>query len=215
MTKSVAGYQNNFFRKIIIILVNFILNLLFLKKNSEYSNEFNQALNRNLKKKIIFDGNTIIFKTGHNRLNNRVLKFFDEEPLLIEWIKKFNSNDIFLDIGANVGSYSLAALSKGSFVYSIEMDLNNNSILFENIFLNKLYKNSVILPFGVGSKNSLENIFYRDFTVGDCLQSIGREPRIPTIKKNPFQIKQPIFSLDNLFEIFNLKQPNKIKIDVD
>tara|TARA_B100000029_G_scaffold514224_1_gene616263 strand:- start:3089 stop:3937 length:849 start_codon:yes stop_codon:yes gene_type:complete len=215
MTKSVAGYQNNFFRKIIIIFVNFILNLLFLKKNSEYSNEFNQALNKNLKKKIIFDGNTIIFKTGHNRLNNRVLKFFDEEPLLIEWIKKFDSNDIFLDIGANVGSYSLAALSKGSFVYSIEMDLNNNSILFENIFLNKLYKNSVILPFGVGSKNSLENIFYRDFTVGDCLQSIGREPRIPTIKKNPFQIKQPIFSLDNLFQIFNLKQPNKIKIDVD
>ena len=158
MTKIIAGYQNNFFRKIIIIFVNFIINLLFLKKNSEYSNEFNQALSKNLKKKIIFDGKTIIFKTGHNRLNNRVLKFFEDEPLLIKWIKKFNSDDVFLDIGANVGSYSLAALSKGSLVYSIEMDLNNNSVLFENIFLNKLYENSVILPFGVGSKNNLENI---------------------------------------------------------
>ena len=51
MTKIIAGYQNNFFRKIIIIFVNFIINLLFLKKNSEYSNEFNQALSKNLKKK--------------------------------------------------------------------------------------------------------------------------------------------------------------------
>ena len=73
----------------------------------------------------------------------------------------------------------------------------------------------MILPFGVGSKNNLENIYYRDFTVGDCLQSIGREPQIPTIKKNPFKIKQPVFSLDKLFEMFNLKQPNKVKIDVD
>ena len=80
MTKIIAGYQNNFFRKIIIIFVNFIINLLFLKKNSEYSNEFNQALSKNLKKKIIFDGKTIIFKTGHNRLNNRGLNFSRMNP---------------------------------------------------------------------------------------------------------------------------------------
>jgi len=213
--KKIAGYQNNFFRKIIIFISNIFINLLFLKKNSEYSNEFNQILNKNLKKTIIFDGNKITFKTGHNRVNNRVQKFFEDEPLLIDWIKKFNSQDIFLDIGANVGSYSLAALSKGSFVYSIEMDLNNSAVLFENIFLNKFYEKSIILPFGVGSKNSIENIYYRDFTVGDCLQSIGREALIPTVRRNPFTIKQPIFSLDELFNFFSLKQPTKIKIDVD
>ena len=134
---------------------------------------------------------------------------------MINWIKKFSSNDVFLDIGANVGSYSIAALSKGSTVYSIEMDLNNSAVLFENVFLNKFYERSVILPFGVGSKDKLEKIFYRDFTVGDCLQSIGREAQIPTLKRNPFETNQPIFSLDNLFKNFSLKQPNKIKIDVD
>ena len=134
---------------------------------------------------------------------------------MINWIKKFSPNDIFLDIGANVGSYSIAALSKGSTVYSIEMDLNNSAVLFENVFLNKFYERSVILPFGVGSKDKLEKIFYRDFTVGDCLQSIGREAQIPTLKRNPFETNQPIFSLDNLFKNFSLKQPNKIKIDVD
>ena len=66
------------------------------------------------------------------------------------------------------------------------------------------------MPFGVGSKNNLESIHYRDFTVGDCLQSIGRDSQLPTIKRNPFQIKQPIFSLDKLFETFSLKQPTKV-----
>lgn len=215
MTKSIAGYENSIFRKIIIFIVHFFMNLLFLKKNSEYSNEFSRILNSYSKKKITFDGYEIFFKTGHNRLDSRVERFFIDEPLLIEWIKKFNSDDIFLDIGANVGTYSMAALSKGSFVYSIEMDLNNSAVLFENIFLNKFYNKSVILPFGVGSKDNLETIFYRDFTPGDCLQSIGREAQIPTIKRNPFQIKQPIFSLDKVFENLSLKQPTKIKIDVD
>jgi FkbM family methyltransferase len=215
MTKSVAGYKNSTFRKVIILIVNCFINLFFLKKNTEYSNEFSTILNSYSKKKITFDGKEIFFKTGHNRLNSRVERFFIDEPLLIEWIRNFSSDDIFLDIGANVGTYSVAALSKGSFVYSIEMDLNNSAVLFENIFLNKFYNKSVILPFGVGSKDNLESIFYRDFTVGDCLQSIGREAQIPTIKKNPFQIKQPIFSLDNLFKNLSLKQPTKIKIDVD
>ena len=112
MTKSVAGYKNSTFRKVIILIVNCFINLLFLKKNTEYSNEFSSILNSYSKKKITFDGKEIFFKTGHNRLNSRVERFFIDEPLLIEWIRHFSSDDIFLDIGANVGTYSLAALSK-------------------------------------------------------------------------------------------------------
>ena len=78
--------------------------------------------------------------------------------MIIDWIKKFNQNDVFR-YRANVGSYTIAALSKGSFVYSIELDLNNTSVLFENVFINKFYNRSVILPFGVGDKNQVEKFF--------------------------------------------------------
>jgi len=213
--KTVAGYQYSLPRKILNFFVNAMATIFFLKKNSTYSNEFAELINSNLKKKIIFDNKEIFFKTGHNRINNRVNNFFKDEPMIIDWIKKFNQNDVFLDIGANVGSYTIAALSKGSFVYSIELDLNNTSVLFENVFINKLYNRSVILPFGVGDKNQVEKIFFRDFTKGDCLQSIKKEPEIPTRKINPFQSYQPIFKLDFLFNELSLTKPNKIKIDVD
>ena len=211
--KAKAGYQYGFLRKSLKFFVNLLSTILFLKKSTLYSNEFIQSIS--LKETVNFDGKKIIFKTGHNRLSSRVKNFFTDEPLMVEWLKKFNDKDVFLDIGANVGSYTIAALSKGSYVYSLELDLNNSATLFENIFLNKLFDKCVILTFGVGQKTAIENIYYRDFTVGDCLQSIGNEPKIPTAKMNPFQMHQPIFKLDEIFDIFSLKKPNKIKIDVD
>ena len=213
--KTVAGYQHSFLRKILNILVNFLATIFLLKKNSVYANEFAELINSSLKEKIIFEGKEIFFKTGHNRINNRVNTFFRDEPMIIDWIKTFDEKDVFLDIGANVGSYTVAALSKGSFVYSIELDLNNSAILFENIFINKLNEKSVILPFGVGDNNKVEKVFYRDFTKGDCLQSLRKETEIPTRKINPFQSYQPIFKLDFLFKELSLTKPNKIKIDVD
>ena len=50
--KKIAGYQNTTLRKIVIFITNLFANILFLKKNSEYSNEFFQLLNKYLKKKL-------------------------------------------------------------------------------------------------------------------------------------------------------------------
>ena len=186
---------------------------MLLKNNSKFSNQFKQQLN--LKSYLLFEEKKIFFKTGHNRLNWRVKSFYKEEPLMIDWLKEFNNKDIFLDIGANVGTYTIPAISKGAFAYAVELDLINSSVLFENLYLNNFLKKCLILPFGVGKKNSIENIFYRDFSVGDSFQSVTNEQKIPTILKNKFSSKQIIFSLDSIFEIFNLKKPNKIKIDVD
>ena len=44
-----------------------------------------------------------------------------KEPETILWIKSFTENTVFLDIGSNIGVYSLAAYSLGvSAVYSID-----------------------------------------------------------------------------------------------
>ena len=39
----------------------------------------------------------------------RVNSIFSKEPETIEWIKSFENNSIFWDIGANIGLYSLYA----------------------------------------------------------------------------------------------------------
>ena len=211
--KKKFGYKETLFDLILSKFIDLIQFFLLLKNNSKFSNQFKQQLN--LKSYLLFKEKKIFFKTGHNRLNWRVKSFYKEEPLMIDWLKEFNNKDIFLDIGANVGTYTIPAISKGAFAYAVELDLINSSVLFENLYLNNFLKKCLILPFGVGKKNSIENIFYRDFSVGDSFQSVTNEQKIPTILKNKFSSKQIIFSLDSIFEIFNLKKPNKIKIDVD
>ena len=57
---------------------------------------------------------------------------------MIEWIRSFSKQDIFLDIGANVGIYTMAALSKNCKVYSVELDPKNVStdlIILPSVFL--------------------------------------------------------------------------------
>ena len=113
--------------------------------------------------------------------------------MMIEWINKFSRKDVFLDIGANVGIYSVAVASKGLLVYSAELDPKNISILFENIHLNKLHKNCLILPFALNDKNEIVKIYYRDFSIGDALQSLKKKSKLPTRYGDKFEINQISF----------------------
>ena len=214
MTKSYQfGFVPNLPIKILRLLIKTIKVVFFLNFNNKFSNEFIQDLK--ISKKVTFDNKEIIFRTGHGRLDWRVKSFFKEEPLIIEWIKSFSKKDIFFDVGANIGLYTLAALTKGAKVYAAELDPKNVSILFENLYLNKFFDECILLPFALGEKNKIEKIFYRDFSEGDALQSIGKETGLPTVFGNKFNTRQIVFQIDKIFDTFNLNQPNKIKIDVD
>ena len=63
---------------------------------------------------------------------------------------------VFLDIGANVGIYSVyAAKSKKCKVYSFEPSVFNLEILARNVFLNELSSSITIMPF---SKTNSPNL---------------------------------------------------------
>lgn len=207
------GYQHSFIENIIRFLTKFLIKIFFLNSNTFFSNEF--IANLDPKGEINFDGKKILYRSGHNRLKYRFNGGLSEEPIMINWLKKIKAEDVVLDIGANVGTFTLPALSKKAFVYAVELDVRNAGLLFENLYLNKYFENCLILPFGVGNQNSIEEIYYRDFSVADAMQSISQDQQLPILKNNPFKIIQPIFILDDLFRNFKLKQPNKIKIDVD
>ena len=110
------GYMPSFYTKFIRFIVLIVQNILFLNKNNRFSNEFVQSLNLN--RKIKYNKKELLFKTGHGRLDWRAKTFYTEEPLMIKWLENFTKDDIFLDIGANVGIYSVAALSRGCKVIS-------------------------------------------------------------------------------------------------
>ena len=67
----------------------------------------------------------------------RAQTLLKKEPVTINWIRSFEKNSIFYDVGANVGMYSIfAAIVSKCNVYSFEPESNNFQILMENIVTN-------------------------------------------------------------------------------
>ncbi len=72
--------------------------------------------------------------------------FFTKQPETVAWIDGFNSNDVFFDLGSNVGIYSLyAAINKLCMTYSFELYHTNYYRLLENISLNNFQ--DICLPY--------------------------------------------------------------------
>ena len=67
----------------------------------------------------------------------RAKTLLTKEPETIEWINGFNKTDIFWDIGANVGVYSLYAALRGLSVLAFEPSPSNYYLLSRNIEINK------------------------------------------------------------------------------
>lgn len=207
------GHKKKTTEKILVIFFNILIKIFFLNHPNKISNLFIQCLNPLAT--IKFKNYKLKFRTGHGRLLWRVKSFYSEEKIMIEWLKKFSNKDIFLDIGANVGMYTIPAALNAKLVYACELDLLNTGILKENIYLNNLNQKIIILPFPALSNNKLAKIYYREYSKGDALQSINRKTLLNTNLQKSYSSSSMGFSLDYIFKKLNLKYPTKVKIDVD
>jgi FkbM family methyltransferase len=148
----------------------------------------------------------------------RGLTFFSKEPDTLEWIESMMDSEItLLDIGANIGIYSLyfAALSPGGKVISLEPDASSFVSLVKNIPINNL-KNISPRLVAASNQNTFINLDLSEYEPGAGAGSIDG-PYMFTNKKS-IPIKQPVMAvkLDNFLENEEtLKKPFAIKIDVD
>jgi FkbM family methyltransferase len=142
----------------------------------------------------------------------RARTYLTKEPETINWIDGFKKKEVFFDVGANIGLYSIYASKKKCKVYSFEPSSNNFSSLVKNILLNDL----TIHPFGFAISNT-ERI-----TSINLVSTIEGDSQHDLSKKNNFYSRNFIFqqgifetTLDNLIYKYKLSMPNHIKIDVD
>jgi len=215
------GYSPSISMKLLIFILSLIIKIFRIDGTGKISNNFIQLLNpyKTLNYKINSNNDNSVelrFRTGHGRLLWRVEEFYIEEPMMVEWLRTFKDDDVFCDIGANVGMYAIPAAINCKFCYAVELDPINLAILKHNIVLNKLFSKILAIPIALGDKTNIQNIFYRDFSVGDALQSVGKKTPFNTVVgKLEHSCSQLVMPLDQIFEMFNLEQPSKIKIDVD
>ncbi len=208
------GFKPSFGRRVLRSICVGLIKVLNLNGRTLFSNEFLQLLDPKIE--VEFENQRLIFRTGNGRLLWRAKSLLTEEPLMISWIKSMQSSDVVLDVGANVGMYTVPIAKKVRTVYACELDPLNIAILKENLFLNSVSQNVVVLPFACGDSAKIVNVKFRDLAYGDALQLIeGGDPQNTRFGDRTHSAKVIQFSLDDIFAKLDLPRPNKMKIDVD
>ena len=147
----------------------------------------------------------------------RALSIYEKEPETIAWIDSWASDKIiFIDIGANIGVFSMYAAHKhkSSKVYSIEPVFMNYCALQRNRELNN-FENVYPLNIAISNVNSIQKLSITDDRVGNSgaqiLAITDKQINISSMKTEAVLV----YTLDDLIRIHGLSSPTHIKIDVD
>ena len=214
------GYRPTISVKSMRWIAGVILKLLRIHGRSPWSNEFVQAIDPSITVDVpgfesISGEPRIWFRTGHGRLFWRATQSPSLDIDTNKWIAQFAENDVFYDVGANIGLYSImAAKFMKVRTYAVEIDLMNARILYENISMNNCQEKVTVLPFGLDSHSRQEILFLKTMSYGDALHNL-RQPNAMVIDPGEIQVNVPVFRLDDVIKILGLPSPTKIKIDVD
>ncbi len=170
---------------------------------------------------IEFDKKKLIFQTPNLTTKWRADTLFTKEPGTIDWLNQINSEEILLDIGANVGMYTIyASVVREATVYALEPESQNYSLLNKNIRLNKLDHKVSAYCVGLSNVDNFDYIFMgiNNEGAGAANHAVG-EPlnfELQSFHKNiGFAQGCITFKLDTLVETKKLPIPDYIKIDVD
>jgi len=147
------------------------------------------------------------------------LQLLSKEPDMIAFIEDYvNDGDIYYDIGANIGVFSMySAIKKNAKVFAFEAESSNVFILNKNISLNNL--TDKVFAFNIAI-NDIDEVSFLNLTEnilpGSSLNAFGdsinqdHKEFIPQFIQGVFGI-----SLDSFVYKYNQPCPNHLKIDVD
>jgi len=171
----------------------------------------------NPKFEIEHNGKKMLFSTPSTFTLWRAQSIYEKEPWTLEWISEFSVGDILLDVGANVGMYSIwAAITRNATVYSFEPESMNYALLNKNILMNNIMQNIKAFPCGLSNKNELTNFYMQDMRIGGSNHSAGEALNFNLEEMTPNFIQGCItFTLDYLIDKKFIEVPDHIKIDVD
>ena len=149
----------------------------------------------------------------------RARSFNEKEPEMLDWLdKNLRNEDVFFDVGANVGIYSIyAALRKpGSTVCAFEPEYSNLHQLKQNIFENNLINNVCCYALALDDNSGISYLHIQDITPGAALATVSNDDLEQTATGHSVVWKEGIatITLDE-FCILSSIIPTIIKIDVD
>ncbi|MEO8299173.1 MAG: FkbM family methyltransferase [Burkholderiales bacterium] len=157
------------------------------------------------------------FNTPNRMTQWRVESLFTKEPDTIAWLQRMQAGEVLVDIGANVGMYSVfGAICQGVRVFAFEPESQNYALLNANIALNDLSGRVVAYPLALSDRSGADALYLSEFSAGGSCHSFGEQVGFD-LKPRGAAFAQGAFSvpLDQLVSSGAVPVPDHIKLDVD
>ena len=168
---------------------------------------------------FLHNGISLNFVTPTALTKYRAVTFASKEPETLLWIEEFPEGSVLMDVGANVGIFSIyAALARNCKVYAIEPSLLNLDILLRNIVNNRVSKLVTVIPLALSDADAVQTMFMsqQGFTWGGAHNSIGKNiGQDGQPLDTPIESSQLSITIDSLISLFQLDEAKYVKIDVD
>lgn len=162
---------------------------------------------------------TLRFMASTPLLQARAAAVLSKEPDTIAWIEGFGSGDVFWDVGANVGVFSLyAARRRGVQVLAFEPFADNYMVLCKNVEINGLGERVTPYCVAVSGSTRLGVLNSQSRGLGTSLHQFGQPgdtSRYWAIKHGSYVQGMIGFSIDDFVMKFAPAFPTHLKIDVD
>lgn len=165
----------------------------------------------------LVNGERVIYYLPTRTAKWRVETLFTKEPDTVQWLFSFAPEDIFVDIGANVGMYSmLAAKGRGCRVFAFEPEAQNFAVLNRNIQANKLSGKVIAYPIALYDRLKVDRLFNNNSAAGNSHNSFTEKVDMH-LQPADYRFEQGSISLsfDQLIADGAIPAPTHVKIDVD
>jgi FkbM family methyltransferase len=167
----------------------------------------------NKQTEILVNDNKIKFWTPTFYLDDYIKNFSGEKQFLNEILMRMNKQNIFWDVGANIGFYSIIASKEMNYInkiFAFEPEPKTFNILRKNIELNKV-NNINALPVALGDISG-EKLLYPSDSPNFGAHSFVQRTDFKTKKKG---VRIKINTADKIIDELKIETPEVIKIDVE
>ena len=153
----------------------------------------------------------------------RAKTFHVKEPTTLQWIQSLEKNAVLIDVGANIGIYTLpSALYHVKKVISLEPEIKNYNELVKNIEINDIGDRVDALPLAVSTEfaNLPSDIYLTKDEPGFSCHQVGRNQNYKLQELSVMRKKRSVYCIPLSSVVLNAcknhpSSPIHIKIDVD
>ena len=166
---------------------------------------------------LTHNGVRVVYATPTVFTKWRVDSLFEKEPITIQWIAGFAPGEVLIDVGANVGMYTIwAAKTRGAGVFAFEPEAQNYALLNRNIAINGVDGQVKAYCVALSDAGGYSELHLSDLRPGGSCHSLGERV---DFKHEPMNAKYSqgcvAARLDDLVAAGVVPMPHYMKIDVD